>query len=300
MCVATYGRSTPRTSHRAPPCIWTFLSSLGENGLFSILLERAGQFGTQPGSQDERGRVAVLAEKMSDIVDERGAPVERMFSAIAPRYDFLNRLLSAGRDRAWRREAIRATRLPAGGRLLDVCTGTADMALEAARQFPTAQLVGVDFSRPMLALGLQKVARAGLESRIRLEVAPAEALPFPDGAFDAATIAFGLRNIPDHPRGLRELFRVIKPGGRAVILEFTTPQRRLFRAVYLWYFHQVLPRIGRLVSGHPSAYTYLPASVAGFPSPHDLASSMREVGFSDVSYRLMTAGIVAVHVGHRA
>jgi demethylmenaquinone methyltransferase/2-methoxy-6-polyprenyl-1,4-benzoquinol methylase len=237
---------------------------------------------------------------MSDIVDERGAPVERMFSAIAPRYDFLNRLLSAGRDRAWRREAIRAARLPAGGRLLDVCTGTADMALEAVRQFPTAQLVGVDFSRPMLALGLQKVARAGLEDRIRLEVAPAEALPFPDGAFDAATIAFGLRNIPDQLRGLRELFRVIRPGGRAVILEFTTPERRLFRAVYLWYFHRVLPRIGRLVSGHPSAYTYLPASVARFPSPQELASSMREVGFSEVTYRLMTAGIVAVHVGQRA
>ncbi len=234
---------------------------------------------------------------MPDIVDERGAPVERMFSAIAPRYDFLNRLLSGGRDRVWRREAIRATQLPACGGLLDVCTGTADMVLEAARQFPTGQIVGVDFSRPMVALGLQKIARAGLERRVRLEVAPAEALPLPDGAFDAATIAFGLRNMPDHPRGLHEMLRVLKPGGRAVILEFTMPQRRLFRSVYLWYFRQVLPRIGRLISGHPSAYTYLPASVALFPSPEDLASSMRAVGFQAVSYRLMTCGIVAIHVG---
>jgi demethylmenaquinone methyltransferase/2-methoxy-6-polyprenyl-1,4-benzoquinol methylase len=236
---------------------------------------------------------------MPDIVDERGAAVERMFSAIAPRYDFLNRLLSAGRDRVWRREAIRVTHLPASGGLLDVCTGTADMALEAARQFSTAQIVGVDFSRPMVALGLQKVARAGLEKRVRLEVAPAEALPLPDGAFDAATIAFGLRNIPNHLSGLREMFRVLKPGGRAVILEFTTPQRRLFRPVYLWYFHQVLPWIGRLISGHPSAYTYLPASVALFPSPEDLASSMRAAGFLAVSYRLMSWGIVAIHVGVR-
>ncbi len=234
---------------------------------------------------------------MPDIVDERGAPIERMFSAIAPRYDFLNRLLSAGRDRVWRREAVRATRLPAAGGLLDVCTGTADMALEAARQFPSARIVGVDFSRPMLTLGLQKVARSGLESRIRLEAAPAEALPFPDGTFDAATIAFGLRNIPDHHRGLREMARVIKPGGRAVVLEFTTPECRLIRAVYLWYFRRVLPRIGRLVSGHPSAYAYLPASVALFPSPEDLAVAMREAGFGEACYRLMTGGIVAIHVG---
>ncbi len=237
---------------------------------------------------------------MPDIADERGAPVERMFSTIAPRYDFLNRLLSAGRDRIWRREAVRAAALPPGGRLLDVCTGTADMALEAARQFPTAQIMGVDFSRPMLELGQRKIARARLEERIRLEVAPAEALPFPDGAFEAATISFGLRNIPDCLRGLAEMFRVLKPGGRAVVLEFTTPQSRPFRAVYLWYFHHVLPRIGKLVSGHPSAYTYLPNSVALFPSPEETASLMRQVGFSGVSCRLMTWGIVAIHVGRRA
>ncbi len=237
---------------------------------------------------------------MAEIVDERGAPVERMFSAIAPRYDFLNCLLSAGRDRVWRREAIRTTDIPRGGRLLDVCTGTADMALEAARQFPTAQIVGVDFSRPMIDLGRKKVARAGLECRIQLEVAPAEALPFPAAAFDAATIAFGLRNIPDHAQGLGEMFRVLKPGGRAVVLEFATPRRRLFRSVYLWYFHHILPRIGKLVSGHPSAYSYLPESVALFPSPEDLAFRMRQVGFTDISCRLMTGGIVAIHVGRRA
>ncbi|OFW08893.1 MAG: bifunctional demethylmenaquinone methyltransferase/2-methoxy-6-polyprenyl-1,4-benzoquinol methylase [Acidobacteria bacterium RIFCSPLOWO2_12_FULL_59_11] len=236
---------------------------------------------------------------MPEIVDDRGVEVERMFSAIAPRYDFLNRLLSAGRDRAWRRAAVAATALPQGGRLLDVCTGTADMALEAARQFPTARIVGVDFSRPMITLGATKVERARLADRIQLQVAPAEALPFPDVSFDAVTVAFGLRNVPDRQRGLREMCRVLRPGGRAIVLEFTTPPGRLFRGAYLWYFHRVLPWIGRLVSGHPSAYSYLPASVTDFPSPEGLSAWMRDAGFSEVSYRLLTGGIVAIHVGRK-
>lgn len=222
-----------------------------------------------------------------------------MFSAIAPRYDLLNRLLSAGRDRVWRRQAIRAAALPSRGRLLDVCTGTADMALEAARQFPDAEIFGVDFSRPMIALGQAKLARVHLETRIHLQVAPAEALPFPDGSFDAVTVAFGLRNVPDRRRGLAEMSRVLRPAGHGVVLEFTTPPSRLFRRMYLWYFHRILPWIGRVVSGHPSAYAYLPASVADFPSPEGLTAWMREAGFRDVSYRLLTGGIVAIHVGRK-
>ncbi len=236
---------------------------------------------------------------MSEIADERGAPIERMFSAIAPRYDLLNRLLSAGRDRVWRREAIRATALDRDGRLLDVCTGTGDMALEAARQFPDAQIVGVDFSRPMIALGEAKVANARLTDRIQLQAAPAEALPFPDESFDAATVAFGLRNLPDRQRGLHEMYRVVKSGGCAVVLEFTTPTNPLVRHAYLWYFHRVLPWIGRLVSRHPSAYSYLPASVAHFPSPEGLAVWIRDAGFAEVSFRLLTGGIVAIHVGRK-
>ncbi len=220
-----------------------------------------------------------------------------MFSAIAPRYDFLNRLLSAGRDRVWRREAIRATGLPAAGRLVDVCTGTADMALEAARQFPAAVIAGVDFSAAMIALGRTKIAGAQVADRVHLSVAPAEALPFGDRTFDGATVAFGLRNVPDRCRALAEMHRVLKPGGRAVVLEFTTPPGRLFRRVYLWYFHRVLPVIGGVVSGHPSAYAYLPASVSDFPPPRELAAWMTDAGFRDVSHRLLTGGIVAIHVG---
>ena len=232
-------------------------------------------------------------------VARRRTSIERMFSAIAPRYDLLNRLLSAGRDRVWRREAIRAAALPAVGRLLDVCTGTADMALEAVRQFPEARIAGVDVSASMLRLGCAKTARAGLSSRIRLAVAPAEALPFPDGTFDAATVAFGLRNVADRRLGLAEMRRVLRPGGRAVVLEFTTLPGGLFRAVYLWYFHCVLPAIGGLISGQPSAYAYLPASVAEFPEPEALSGWMCDAGFRDVSYRLLTCGIVAIHVGKK-
>ena len=220
-----------------------------------------------------------------------------MFSAIAPRYDLLNRLLSAGRDRVWRREAIRATRLPSAGRLLDVCTGTADMALEAARQFPAATVAGVDFSGPMIVLGRTKAAGACAVERVHLAVAPAEALPFPDRLFDAATVAFGLRNVPDRRQALAEMHRVLKPAGRAVILEFTTPPGRLFRGIYLCYFRWLLPVIGGLVSGHRSAYEYLPASVSDFPPPKELAAWMTETGFLDVAYRLLTGGIVAIHVG---
>jgi len=230
-------------------------------------------------------------------VAEQRAAVERMFSAIAPRYDFLNRLLSAGRDRVWRREAIRAIGLSSGGRLLDVCTGTADMALEAARQFPAATIAGVDFSAAMIELGRRKVACAHVAERVHLSVAPAEALPFGDQVFDGATVAFGLRNVPERRQALAEIHRVLRPAGRAVILEFTTPPGRLFRRIYLWYFHRVLPVIGGFVSGHPSAYTYLPASVSDFPPPKELAAWMTEAGFRDVSYRLLTGGIVAIHVG---
>ena len=240
-----------------------------------------------------------VKDRNSVEMAEQRVVVERMFSAIAPRYDFLNRLLSAGRDRVWRREAIRATRLPTDGRLLDVCTGTADMALETARQFPTATIAGVDFSGPMIDRGRQKVAGARLAGRVVLSVAPAEVLPFPDGAFDAATVAFGLRNVPDRCLELAEMHRVLKPGGRAVVLEFTTPPGRLFRRLYLWYFHRVLPVIGGLISGHRSAYAYLPASVGEFPLPKELAAWMEQAGFRNVSYRLLTGGIVAIHVGEK-
>jgi demethylmenaquinone methyltransferase/2-methoxy-6-polyprenyl-1,4-benzoquinol methylase len=238
-----------------------------------------------------------VSQPQPEHIAAQRAVIERMFSAIAPRYDVLNRLLSVGRDRVWRREAIRATGLPPMGRLLDVCTGTADMALEAARQFPSAAIAGVDFSGAMIELGTKKAARAAVTDRVRLSVAPAEALPFPDGTFDAVTVAFGLRNVPERLRALSEMHRILKPGGRAVILEFTTPPGRVFRRIYLCYFRRILPVIGGLVSGHRSAYSYLPASVADFPSPPELSAWLEQTGFRDVSYRLLACGISAIHAG---
>lgn len=230
-----------------------------------------------------------------------GDAIRRMFAGIAPRYDLLNRLLSAGRDRYWRREAVAQAQLPPGGLALDICTGTADLAIELAKQFPSAgSIVGVDFCLPMLRLGADKVSRSGLAHRIRLQAASAEALPFDAETFDAAAIAFGLRNLADRTRGLTELNRVLRPGGRGIILEFAVPQGRLFGSLYHVYFHRVLPWLGGAISGDRSAYSYLPASVAVFPSPLELVKLIEEVGFQDVRCRALTGGIVALHVGRKS
>jgi demethylmenaquinone methyltransferase/2-methoxy-6-polyprenyl-1,4-benzoquinol methylase len=224
--------------------------------------------------------------------------VERMFGAIAPRYDLLNRLLSAGLDRRWRRLAVREARLEAGARVLDVCAGTGDVALAAARRVPGAgRIVGLDVAAPMLALAAGKLVRAGLERRIALVRGSALALPFPAGAFDAVLVAFGIRNVGDVKQALAELARVARPGGRAVVLEFSLPPVRLMRVPYVWYLRRVLPWIGRVVSGHPSAYTYLPETVTRWPTPEAFAAAMGEAGFRQVRWTLPTAGIVALHVG---
>lgn len=230
-----------------------------------------------------------------------GDTIRRMFGGIAPRYDLLNRLLSFARDCYWRREAVAHAQLPADGVALDVCTGTADMALELARQFPSARrIVGVDFCLPMIRIAAEKVARRGLTGRIRLQAGSAEALPFDANIFNAVTIAFGIRNVIDRRRGLAELWRVLRPGGVGIILEFATPQGPLFGWLYRVYFHVGLPWLGGLISGDAQAYRYLPASVSAFPSPQELARLMEEVGFRDVQFRTMTGGIVTLHVGKKS
>lgn len=230
-----------------------------------------------------------------------GDAIRRMFGGIAPRYDLLNRLLSLARDRYWRRKAVAHAQLPSGGIALDVCTGTADMALELARQFPSAKtIIGVDFCQPMIRIAAEKVAHKGLNDRIRLHVGSAEALPFAAGAFDAVTIAFGIRNVVDRKCGLAELWRVLRPGGTGIVLEFATPQGPLFGWLYRVYFHRGLPWLGGLISGDAQAYRYLPASVSAFPGPEELSRMMEEVGFRDVHVRAMTGGIVTLHVGKKS
>lgn len=230
---------------------------------------------------------------------EKGRGIQEMFSQIAPRYDFLNRLLSLGIDRRWRRFAVGQLQIPQGGRVLDVASGTGDVALEIASQTPeSVRIVSEDFTQGMLVLGRQKILDSSFAGRIVLVNAPCEAMPHPDALFDGVTIAFGIRNVVDRLAGLREMCRVLKPGGRAVILEFSNPRSRLFKAVYYFYFRRLLPLIGGLFSSR-SAYQYLPDSVLEFPSQEGFKALMDEAGFTGVRYFDLTFGIATVYVGDR-
>jgi demethylmenaquinone methyltransferase/2-methoxy-6-polyprenyl-1,4-benzoquinol methylase len=228
--------------------------------------------------------------------DAKRSYVRAMFTAIAPRYDLLNHLLSLNVDRAWRRRAVTrvAVERAPGGTYLDCCAGTLDLGAELARRGEfRGRVVGADFVVPMLKLGRNKAPA------LRPVGADALRLPFGDGAFDGALVGFGIRNLADLDAGLRELRRVLRPGGRLVVLEFTLPTAQPLRALYLAYFRHVLPAVGRAVSKHTNAYSYLPASVAEFPGPDDLAARMRAAGLADVGYERLTFGIAAVHWGTR-
>ncbi|HZW36323.1 MAG: bifunctional demethylmenaquinone methyltransferase/2-methoxy-6-polyprenyl-1,4-benzoquinol methylase UbiE, partial [Deltaproteobacteria bacterium] len=215
------------------------------------------------------------------------------------KYDFLNRLLSFGRDRHWRRHAVAQVWPERGGRHLDVATGTGDVALEILRRKGAGAFVaGSDISMEMMQIGRRKALRSGEEGKAAFVRAPAEALPFRDGVFDSASIAFGIRNVVDRARGLSEMCRVVRPGGRIVVLEFSRPEGSIFGTLYRFYFSRILPRIGGLVSKR-SAYAYLPESVQSFPSPTAFAEMMRAAGCSSVDYRPLTFGIVTLYVGTR-
>ena len=230
--------------------------------------------------------------------ETKRAFVRGMFSAIAPRYDFLNHLLSFNVDRIWRRRAIAQLgweRAPAAT-YLDVCAGTMDVAA-ALSGLPgfKGRVIGADFAEPMLRVGRSKVSSA-----VSPIVADALELPLHTGSTGGAIVAFGIRNVADLDAALRELHRVLANGARFVILEFTTPRQPLMRALYHLYFHRILPFIGGAVSGHRSAYRYLPASVATFPAEEELASRMREAGFSKVHWTSLSFGIAAIHVGEKS
>jgi demethylmenaquinone methyltransferase/2-methoxy-6-polyprenyl-1,4-benzoquinol methylase len=223
-----------------------------------------------------------------------------MFDAIAPRYDLLNTVLSAGLDRYWRRCAIASLELTGGETLLDVCTGTGDLAIAAARSRRGAKRVlGVDFAGAMLTRGRDKTAAAGLASRVHLVRGDAMSLPLPDGSVDRATIAFGIRNVSAPEVACTELLRVLRPQGRLAILEFGLPVVPAVRPFYLWYFRTVLPRIGRAVSRHEAAYSYLPASVSAFPWGDAFAQLLRTQGFSKATARPLTLGIVYLYTGEK-
>jgi demethylmenaquinone methyltransferase/2-methoxy-6-polyprenyl-1,4-benzoquinol methylase len=223
------------------------------------------------------------------------AYVQQMFSDIAPRYDLLNHVLSLNIDKRWRQKALVAlgwTARPTGT-FLDLCAGTLDVGAMLVKQAGFGGfVVGADFAVPMLQHGKGKAPRTKLSP----VGADALALPFGAGVLDGAIVAFGIRNVADLDAGLREVRRVLSPGARFVILEFSTPRFALVRAAYHAYFHHVLPLVGRLVSGHKSAYTYLPLSVAQFPTEEALAERLRQAGFTTVTWQRLSLGIAAIHV----
>lgn len=243
---------------------------------------------------------AATIEPAATAVDKSGAKVRGMFAEIAPRYDFVNRLLSGGIDVWWRHVTVSRAPPPAAGAILDCCTGTGDLALAyAAKAGPGVRIVASDFCQPMLDRGIEKSAKAGLP--IEWIEADAMALPFPTAAFDLVTVAFGLRNIADTGRGLAEMARVLVPGGRIAILEFSLPQNALIRGGYLWYFRNVLPFLGNTVARNRSdAYTYLNQSVEEFPSGERLAALVRAAGFERVEMVPLSFGIATLTIATRS
>ena len=224
-----------------------------------------------------------------------------MFDDIAGRYDFLNHLLSMGMDYRWRKRAIDALKLTGKERVLDVCTGTGDVAIAAAARTTrgAGTVVGVDFAGAMLKIGLDKVRRASLDSRVHLAQGDATRLPLPDRSFDAAIVAFGIRNVVDLDGACRELLRVLRPGGRVAILEFGMPQAPVFAWTYRTYFRHIVPRVGRAISRHRDAYDYLPVSVAEFPSNQAFVDVLTRAGFSSVDCVQMMLGAVYLYVATR-
>jgi len=220
-----------------------------------------------------------------------------MFDRIAARYDFLNRFLSGGIDIYWRRRAIRE--LGRGGHILDVATGTGDMAIMLTKYLSPVRVTGIDISKGMLEIGRQKIARLKLEDRVALMEGDSEAIRFPDNHFDAITVAFGVRNFENLEKGLQEMLRVLKPGGRLVVLEFSQPKTPGIRQVYDLYLRLVAPRVGKMVSSSREAYQYLNDSVRAFPEGEDLVRILDKIGYVRTALRRLSLGICSIYIGEK-
>jgi demethylmenaquinone methyltransferase/2-methoxy-6-polyprenyl-1,4-benzoquinol methylase len=218
-----------------------------------------------------------------------------MFDGIAARYDLVNRVISLGIDQSWRRKTVRALQLGRGHRVLDLATGTADLAIQVARTEPGASVVGLDPSAKMLDVGRDKVQRAGLEARVELVQGDAQALPFPENSFDSVCIAFGIRNVPDRAKALREMARVTRPGGRIAILELSEPRSGLLGALARFHIHTVVPYVGALLSG-VKEYQYLQRSIAAFPPADEFAALMKSSNLSVVAVQPLTFGVCHLYV----
>jgi demethylmenaquinone methyltransferase/2-methoxy-6-polyprenyl-1,4-benzoquinol methylase len=233
--------------------------------------------------------------------EEKGGKKEqvaKMFDNISHRYDFLNHFLSLGIDKGWRKKAIKLLEPLKPRTILDVATGTGDFALQALSLNPH-KVIGIDISEGMLAVGRKKIAARQLSSQVELFSGDSENIPFKENNFDAVTVAFGVRNFENLERGLKEIYRVIKPGGMVVVLEFSRPRTFPFRQVYSFYFKFILPKIGRFISSDKAAYTYLPESVEAFPDGEDFLQCLKAVGFKNTKCRALTFGISSIYSGSK-
>lgn len=222
--------------------------------------------------------------------------VEEMFDNIAPTYDKLNHIMSLNIDRIWRRRVMRIVRRSKGSKIMDIATGTGDLAIAMAKRVDRTQILGIDLSEEMLAVARRKVQRQGLEERIMLEKGDAENLTMvSDGSIDIATVAFGVRNFENMERGLSEIYRTLKPNGKLIVLEFSIPRNRFIRWIYSQYSHRLMPRIGYMISKDREAYTYLPESVEEFPSPERFSDILLSVGFRSVKRRSQSFGIAYIY-----
>jgi demethylmenaquinone methyltransferase/2-methoxy-6-polyprenyl-1,4-benzoquinol methylase len=232
-------------------------------------------------------------------VDKSAARVRRMFGEIGPRYDLLNHLLSLNADKYWRWRTVRLAAPSGDAPILDLCTGTGDLALVYARR-SRASIIAADFCHEMLVIGRRKAASAGFADRVRFLEADAEHLPFADDTFQLVSVAFGLRNVTDTDRGLREMTRVCRAGGQVAVLEFSHPRRWPLSSVYRWYFRRVLPRVGQaLARNSSSAYQYLPQSVGEFPVYEALVDRMETAGLDQVRYYPLTFGVATLYIGYK-
>jgi len=224
--------------------------------------------------------------------------VEQMFDNIAPKYDFLNHFLSLGIDKLWRKKAVRILKGYQPSRVLDVATGTGDFAIETSHIAPK-EIVGFDLSEQMIKVGIEKVKRLKLDHLISFKKGDSEDMPFDDNSFDAITVAFGVRNFENLEKGLQEFYRVLRPGGVAIVLEFSKPKYFPFKQLYKFYFFHILPRLGGMISKDASAYSYLPESVMAFPDDQEFLKVLAKVGFSESRQWRLTMGIATIYLGRK-
>jgi len=235
------------------------------------------------------------------IQDERqkGEQVKEMFDNIAPAYDFMNRAMTFGIDRLWRRRAVGLVRHHNPSRILDVATGTADLAILMARKMPQVSIIGVDLSQKMIDIGREKVGKNGLADRITLQCADCLALPFADATFDCVTVAYGVRNFEHLLQGYKEMLRVLRPGGMLCVIELSTPTSPLVKPLYNFYTKCIIPTAGKLVSKDSRAYSYLPESIAAVPQGADMSEIIEQAGFSDATFLPLTFGTCTIYTGSR-